>query len=78
MEGARRRRRPTACSPGWPDHPDYLHHLRDLRRLRPYTLEERSEQIINLKDADGIGGVLTAYSILTNRLEFQPDGEGPS
>jgi len=62
---------------GLAGHPDYVQHLRDLRRLRPHTLEERSEQIINLKDADGIGAVLTAYSILTNRLEFQPDGEGP-
>lgn len=51
-------------------YPDYLHHLRDLRRLKPHTLEERAEQIINLKDADGIGGVLTAYAMLTNRLEF--------
>jgi oligoendopeptidase F len=53
---------------------DYLHYLRDQRRLKPHTLEERAEQIINLKDADGIGGVLTAYSILTNRLEFELDG----
>jgi oligoendopeptidase F len=53
---------------------DRLHFLRDLRRLRPHTLEESSEQLINLKDADGIGGVLTAYSILTNRLEFALDG----
>ena len=62
---------PTVCSPAWPTL-DYVHHLRDLRRMRPYTLEERSEQVINLKDADGIGGLLTAYSMLTNRLEFQP------
>ena len=51
--------------------PDYVHYLRDLRRLRPYTLAETSEQIINLKDADGIGAVLTAYSMLTNRFEFR-------
>lgn len=55
-------------------HPDYLHHLRDLRRLKPHMLDERTEQIINLKDADGIGGVLTAYSMLTNRLEFDFEG----
>lgn len=57
--------------------PDRAFFLRDLRRLRPHTLDEKSEQIVNLKDADGIGGVLTAYSILTNRLEFMvesPDG----
>jgi oligoendopeptidase F len=56
---------------------DRVFFLRDLRRLRPHTLDEKSEQIVNLKDADGIGGVLTAYSILTNRLEFTvPSGDG--
>ncbi|MFO7768928.1 MAG: M3 family oligoendopeptidase [bacterium] len=49
---------------------DYRHFLEDLRRFAPYTLEERSEQIINLKDANGIDAVLTLYSMLTNRLEF--------
>jgi oligoendopeptidase F len=59
-----------------PAHEDRVHFLRDLRRLRPHTLDESSEQLVNLKDADGIGGVLTAYSILTNRLEFTLDGKG--
>lgn len=57
---------------------DFVHHLRDVRRLKPYTLSETSEQIINLKDADGMGGLLTVYSMLTNRLEFTLDtGGGP-
>lgn len=62
------------------DEPDLRHHLLDLRRLTPYTLEERSEQIVNLKDANGIGGVLTLYSMLTNRLEYtlEVDGEEKS
>lgn len=56
---------------------DFRHFLGDLRRLKPFTLEERAEQIINVKDANGIGAVLTLYSMLTNRLEFslQVDGE---
>ncbi|HEX9671706.1 MAG TPA: M3 family oligoendopeptidase [Thermoanaerobaculia bacterium] len=56
---------------------DYRHWLLDLRRLKPHTLDERSEQIINVKDDNGIGAVLTIYSILTNRLEFRlaVDGE---
>jgi len=58
---------------------DLAHHLRDVRRLKPYTLAEASEQIINLKDSDGISGLLTVYSMLTNRLEFTLDlGEGPA
>lgn len=62
------------------DEPDLRHFLEDLRRVKPYTLEETSEQIINTKDADGIGAVLTLYSMLTNRLEFtlEVDGEARS
>jgi oligoendopeptidase F len=45
--------------------------------LSPYTLDEKSEQIINIKDDNGIGAVMTLYSMLTNRLEFtlEVDGE---
>jgi len=57
------------------DH-DLLHHLRDLRRTRPFTLDERSEQLVNLKDADGVGAVLTVYSMLTNRYEFELEVDG--
>lgn len=55
---------------------DYRHYLRDLRRFRPYTLDERSEQIINIKDDNGISAVVTIYSMLTNRLEFQLELDG--
>jgi oligoendopeptidase F len=55
---------------------DYRHFLEDLRRLKPFTLEERSEQIVNLKDANGIGAVLTLYAMLTNRLEFELEVDG--
>src|SRR4051812_20352129 len=59
------------------EHGDYRHYLQDLRRFKPFTLDEKSEQIINTKDENGIGAVLTLYSMLTNRLEFtlQVDGE---
>ncbi|MFP5285660.1 MAG: oligoendopeptidase F, partial [Thermoanaerobaculia bacterium] len=55
---------------------DQRHYLRDLRRLKPYTLDEKSEQIINLKDENGIGAVNTLYSMLTNRLEFKLEVDG--
>lgn len=59
---------------------DHRHFLADLRRLKPFTLEERAEQIVNVKDANGISAVLTLYSMLTNRLEFslEVDGERKS
>jgi oligoendopeptidase F len=55
---------------------DYRHFLEDLRRLKPFTLEESSEQIVNLKDANGMGAVLTLYAMLTNRLEFELEVDG--
>lgn len=56
---------------------DRRHYLLDLRRQKPYTLDEAREQLINLKDADGSEALLTLYSILTNRIEFtlMIDGE---
>jgi oligoendopeptidase F len=55
---------------------DYRHFLEDLRRTTPYTLDEKSEQIINTKDANGIDALITVYSMLTNRLEFTLDVDG--
>ncbi|HMB54522.1 MAG TPA: M3 family oligoendopeptidase [Thermoanaerobaculia bacterium] len=55
---------------------DYRHFLFDVRRSKPFTLDETSEQIINLKDSNGIGGVLTLYSMLTNRLDFHLEIDG--
>ena len=56
---------------------DYHFYLEDMRRTKPFTLDEKSEQIINLKDADGMSALVTIYSMLTNRLEFSltVDGE---
>ncbi|MEZ4870236.1 MAG: M3 family oligoendopeptidase [Caldilineaceae bacterium] len=56
--------------------PDYRHYLMDLRRTKPFTLDEKSEQLINTKDANGIDAVMTLYSMLTNRLEFKIEIEG--
>ncbi len=55
---------------------DYRHYLQDLRRFKPHTLDEKSEQIINIKDQNGIEGVMTLFSMLTNRLEFSLEVEG--
>src|SRR5690606_23719557 len=54
--------------------------LHDLRRTKPFTLDEKSEQIINIKDANGMDALITLYSMLTNRLEFtlEVDGETKS
>jgi oligoendopeptidase F len=56
--------------------PDVAFFLEDQRRLRRYALEEKTEQLINTKDADGVGGLLTVFSMLTNRLTFQLEVDG--
>lgn len=59
------------------EQPDYRHYLEEMRLFKPYTLDEKSEQLINIKDANGMSALLTVYSMLTNRLEFDitVDGE---
>jgi oligoendopeptidase F len=61
---------------GEPRRADHRHFLLDLRRSKPFTLAEQAEQIINVKDSNGIGAVLTLYSMLTNRLEFHLEVDG--
>jgi len=62
--------------PSVEEHSDYRHYLLDRRRWSPFTLSEGSEQVINLKDADGVEGLVTLYSMLTNRLKFQLEVDG--
>jgi oligoendopeptidase F len=64
--------------PSRQEHPDYLHFLEDQRRTKPFMLGERSEQIVNLKDTNGVSAILTIYSMLTNRLEFKLEVDGQS
>lgn len=55
---------------------DFRHYLEEQRRFKPFTLDERSEQIINTKNANGISAVLTLYSMLTNRQEYHLELDG--
>lgn len=58
------------------EHPDQRHYLAELRRFAPYTLDEAREQLVNVKDANGIDALTTVYSMLTNRLEFHLEVAG--
>lgn len=51
--------------------PDFRFFLEDMRRTRPFILDEKSEQIINLKNSDGMSALMTIYTMLTSRLEFK-------
>src|SRR5690606_13835476 len=66
----------AALLPNAEQYPDYRFYLEDIRRTKPYTLDEKSEQIINVKDANGIDSVITLYSMLTSRLEFNLEVDG--
>jgi oligoendopeptidase F len=65
-----------ALLPSRDEHPDEHHYLSEMRLFAPYTLDEASEKLINLKDANGVQGLLTLYSMLTNRLEFELEVDG--
>lgn len=49
---------------------DYTYFLEQDRMFKPHTLKENEEQIINIKDVNGIGGLMTVYEMLTNKYMF--------
>ncbi|MGB8643839.1 MAG: M3 family oligoendopeptidase [Anaerolineae bacterium] len=56
---------------------DWGYFLENERRMTPHTLKEGEEQVVNIKDVNGIGGLVTIYDMITSRYEFtlQVDGE---
>ena len=56
---------------------DNTYYLESLRRFKPHTLSEAEEKVINLKDVNGIEGLVTLYEMITNGFIFQlkVDGE---
>ncbi|MGA2820233.1 MAG: M3 family oligoendopeptidase [Anaerolineales bacterium] len=55
---------------------DATYHLEQMRKLRPHTLSEPEEKVINLKDVTGTEALRTLYSTLTNRYVFRLEVEG--
>lgn len=49
---------------------DNRYYLQQMRNFKPYTLSEAEEQVINLKDVNGIDAVNTIYSMITNKFTF--------
>jgi len=66
-----------ALLPSAAEYADYRHYLADIRRTKPFMLDESLEQLINTKDANGVDALITVYTMLTNRLEYtlEVDGE---
>lgn len=55
---------------------DLGYFLESVRRFKPYTLSEAEEKIINLKDVNGIEGLVKVYEIITNGLTFKLEVDG--
>jgi len=55
---------------------DVGQHLEDSRRYAPYTLSEREEQVINVKDVNGAKGLSTLYDMITHALTFDVEIDG--
>ncbi len=55
---------------------DYTYFLESERMFKPHTLAEREEQIINLKDVNGMGGLLNVYDMLTNKYMYNLTVDG--
>ncbi len=52
------------------------YHLTSLRRLKPHTLTEPEERIINIKNTTGRSAIDSLYDVLTNRLTFTSPEKG--
>ena len=50
---------------------DYRYHLESIRRLKPHTLSEAEEKIINVKSVTGRQAVVGFYDILTSGLTYR-------
>ncbi len=55
---------------------DYAYYLESLRRFKPYTLSEPEEQLINLKDVNGVDALVNLYEMITNRFSFELEVDG--
>lgn len=59
---------------------DLRYFLETMRRFKPFTLSELEEQMINLKDVNGIDAMVNLYEMITNQytFTFEVDGEEQS
>jgi len=56
---------------------DLQHYFKLIRQLKPYTLSEPQEQMINIKDVNGIDAMVDLYDLIVNKFIFtlEVDGE---
>lgn len=52
----------------------YGYFLNNMRRTKPYTLQENEEKIINIKDVTGVSALNSVYNILTSQFSYSFNG----
>ena len=55
---------------------DLKYFLESIRRFKPYTLSEREEMLLALKDPNGIDALVSLYEMIVNRFTFSLDVDG--
>ncbi|RPI57835.1 MAG: oligoendopeptidase F [Chloroflexi bacterium] len=55
---------------------DNVYYLESLRRFKPHTLSEPEERVINIKDVNGVQGLVTVYEMITNAFTFDVEIDG--
>ncbi|MBI4016124.1 MAG: M3 family oligoendopeptidase [Candidatus Aenigmarchaeota archaeon] len=53
----------------------YHYVLKQLRVFKPYTLSEKEEQVVALKDLTGVNAVVKLYDSITNKFSFEWEGK---
>jgi oligoendopeptidase F len=55
---------------------EFRYFLETERKFKPHTLSEKEEQIINLKDANGIEAMMSLYEMITSRFTYTVEIDG--
>src|SRR5215216_2555729 len=55
---------------------DYRYYLEEIRHLKPYTLSEAEEKVINLKDVTGSSALVNLYDSMTSLYVFKLEVDG--
>ncbi len=53
----------------------YTYYLSSIRKTKPYTLTEKEEKIINIKDVTGVSALNNIYNIFTSQFEYTFQGK---
>jgi oligoendopeptidase F len=59
-----------------PESGDYRHYIETILKFKPHTLNETEEQIINLKDTNGIEAMVNLYDMITSGFVFNVELDG--